>query len=275
MNMNDLFDRYVEDCLPEVTQRVQRDYRGMLNYLRVAFGNMEPQDVKPRHVADFINAKTGRVQRNRMVMLLSMIFKRAQGSWAIDMDLQNPCIPVRRHPTVPRDRYVTDEELDAFRATAPAQIQVALDLALLLCQRQSDIVLMRWDQIRTKGPREDWEIWVDQGKTGKKLAIGVSPAVEAVLQRSRLLEPQFPPTYVIRNKFGRAYTPDSFRALWQKYMRKWMKAGNPNFHFHDMRAKAISDNPSLEQAYLTAGHISHAVTRRVYDRGRRRASPLR
>jgi integrase len=112
----------------------------------------------------------------------------------------------------------------------------------------------------------------------QKLAIMISPAVEQVLRRARMMEPAFPRTHVIRTKWGRGYTPDGFRALWQRTIRQYEKlTGNKTDrpHFHDIRAKSISDNSSFDAAYLLAGHISPSMTRKTYDRNRRRVEPLR
>jgi integrase len=278
--MNTLFDKYEAEYVPELEPRTQRDYKAILVMLRQVFGAMATNEVKPRHVADFINVKKGRIHRNRMVTILSTVFKIAMGSWCIDEDLVNPCTVVKRWATKPRERYVTDDEFRDFRATCPPPIQIAMDLALLTGQRQGDIVGMKWDQVKTPPNRADWEIWIDQGKTGKKLAISISPAIEMVLKRARLLAPVWPREYVLRtnqrgDNRGTGYTMDGFRAMWQRCMRKWVAAGHENFHYHDIRAKSISDNPVLENAYLLSGHMDKKLTRRVYDRNRRRVEALR
>lgn len=276
MSMNKLFDLYERECVPELEPRTQRDYRGIIGILRHHFGHLEPQEVKPRHVAEFINVPTGRIHRNRMVTILSTVFKKAMGRWCLDLDLTNPCTVIERWPTKPRDRYVTDQEFQAVRALACPQVQIAMDLALLTGQRQGDIVGLTWKQVQTVGvPRQDWRISIDQGKTGKKLDIMISPAIEAVLRRARVMEPAWPHTFVIRTKWGNRYTEDGFRALWQRTIRMAQNAGIERYHFHDLRAKSISDNASLENAYLLAGHIDQKMTRRVYDRNRRRVEPLR
>jgi integrase len=266
--MNELFAKYEAECIPELEPRSQRDYRGILETLRHTFGHLQPSEVKPRHVVDFLDVKKGRIHRNRMVTILSTVFKKAIGKWCIQDDLRNPCTGVERWPTKPRQRYITDQEFDAFRATTCAQVQIAMDLALLTGQRQGDIVGLKWSQIT-----KDMLIEIDQGKTGKKLAIVVSPAIEQVLDRAWLTGPRG--DYVLRTKWGRRYTDDGFRAMWQRSMRKWMRAGNENFHYHDIRAKSISDNKSLDDAYLLAGHIDIKMTRRTYDRNRRVVQPLR
>lgn len=279
MLMRDLFDKYEAEYVPELQPRSQRDYKGILVILRKTFGHLTPQEIKPRHVADFINVKKGRIHRNRMVTILSTVYKIAMGSWCIEMDLVNPCTVVKKWPTKPRERYITDEEFASIRAIACPQVQIAMDLALLTGQRQSDIVGLTWKQIKAIGvARPDWRIEIDQGKTGKKLAIMISPAVETVLKRAKLMEPFWPRTHVIRTKWGKPYTPDGFRALWQRTIRKWESLNGitrDRPHFHDIRAKSISDNASLDNAYLLAGHIDIKMTRRTYDRNRRRVEPLR
>lgn len=139
-DMNALFDRYVAECMDELQPRTRRDYMGVIGKLREQFGHMDPHEIKPRHIAAFLDVKKGRIHRNRMVMLLSMVFYKAIGKWCISDDLHNPCQSVERWPTRPRDRYVTDEEFAACRALACPQVQIAMDLALLTGQRQSDIV---------------------------------------------------------------------------------------------------------------------------------------
>jgi integrase len=278
MNMNDLFDLYERECIPDLQPRSQRDYKGILLILRKTFGHLEPQEVKPKHVAEFINVPTGRIHRNRMVTILSTIFKKAMGRWCLDLNLTNPCTVIERWKTYPRERYVNTPEYDAFRATTRAQVQIAMDLALLIGQRQGDIIGLKWDQVKTEGlPREKWHIQIDQGKSRgrKKLAIIISSEVEKVLDRAWLMEPRSERQHVLRTKWGRRYTEDGFRAMWQRYCRAWEKAGNPRFHFHDLRAKSISDNPDFNGAYLLSGHTDPKMTRGVYDRNRREVQPLR
>lgn len=274
--MNDLFDLYVADCIPQLQWRSQRDYRSIIVILRKAFGHKDVTEMRPKDVAIFHNVPTGRVHRNRMVTILSTVFKMAMGRWCLDLNLTNPCTVIKKWPTKARKRYVTDDEFNRFRATTRDQVQIAMDLALLIGQRQGDIIGMKWSQVKSENlPREKWHIEIDQGKTGKKLAILISPAVEAVLDRAWLMGPRWPREYVIRTKLGFRYSEDGFREMWQRYCRAWEKAGNPRWHFHDIRAKCISDNESLQNAYLLAGHIDIAMTRGVYDCNRREVQPLR
>lgn len=280
MTMNDLFDLYTRDCIPTLAPRSQRDYLSIIEVLREHFGTMEPQDVKPRHVRDFLDVKEGKIHRNRMVMILSSVFYKAIGKWCIDDDMRNPCIKVARHPTAPRDRYITDAEFKTFYDMSPPQVQIAMDLAYLTGQRQADIVGLTWKQIEAIGlPRDKWGIVIRQGKTGKRLRIEISPAVETVLKRAKLMLPHWPREYVIRTKWGLRYTNDGFRALWQRCKRAYKEAGHGDgaerWTFHDIRAKCLSDHADIQDAYNLSGHIDIKMTRRTYDRGVRKVKPLK
>lgn len=273
MTMNDLFDKYVQECIPTLQRRSQRDYMGIIEILRETFGHMEPQDVKPKHVAAFIDVPTGKIHRNRMVTILSTVFKKAMGRWCLELELTNPCTVIERWPTKPRERYVTDDEFKGMRSICCTQTQIGMDLALLTGQRQGDLVGLKWAKVHAEGHRSTWFIDIKQGKTGKHLGISISPAIEEVLDRAYIAAPAG--EYVLRTKDGHRYTEDGFRAMWQRHCRKWEALGHERFHFHDIRAKSISDNKSLENAYLLAGHLDMKMTRGVYDRNIRMVEPLR
>jgi hypothetical protein len=79
-----------------------------------------------------------------------------------------------------------------------------------------------------------------------------------------------------------SFTSGLFGVTWRVVWESSLKRGDFNRygcqdapHFHDIRAKNISDNASFDAAYLLAGHISPSMTRKTYDRNRRRVEPLR
>src|SRR5262249_54698312 len=133
-----------------------------------------------------------------------------------------------------------------------------------------------------------------QGKTGKRLLVALSPALEEVLARARLLTPvQDIGGYVLHTRKGERYTSEGFRACWLRTMTKAMR-GRPayrrrtekpvaalqpvlreRFTFHDLRAKSVSDSQTIQEAFERVGHTSMAMTRGTYDRGVRKVTPLR
>lgn len=272
--MNEVFDRYVRDCLPKLAPSTQRQTIGHLKVLRAWCGHRVPtaDPLKPRDIIRFLDVDTAKQHRNKIVATLSVVFTNAIGRWCVDGCEVNPCLKVVRHESRPRDRYVTDDEFFAVRALALPSVQIAMDLALLTGQRQGDIVQLRWANVH------ETYIEIRQGKTGKLLGIKITPAITEVLARARARTPWLLPNiYVIRTKDGSNYTSGGFREAWQLTMEKALKLGaiKSRYTFHDLRAKSASDSASLQDASARLGHSSQALTRRIYDRNIRMVEPLR
>lgn len=267
--MSKLFDRYRREVLPALRPRTQKQYLGALAKLDEVFGAKHPDDVEPRDVGRFLDVPKGKIHRNRMVAVLSAVYTKAVGRWYVAK--RNPCRDVERNESRKRNRYVTDVEFLTVYKAMPPRIQIAMDLALITGQRQGDLLALKWEQVSADG------ILFQQGKTGKRLLVGMSPALQAVLDRAKALVPQLPREYVLRTRKGQAYTSEGFRAPWQRRMRKLIKTGvlAQRFTFHDIRAKCVSDSVDLQAAFDRAGHTSMAMTRGVYDRGVRKVTPLK
>lgn len=265
--VTEILDRFERDYVPTLAERTQKDYVRHLRTLRRWFGERLANDMKPRDFRDFMDVARGKIQRNRQLAVLSCAFSEAVGRWYwCD---RNPCRDVKRHSSRPRDRYVTDEEFDSFKRSVPLRLKLAMDLALLTGQRQGDILRLKWSQV----DREAGRIRVRQTKTGKRLGVRITPAVAEILDRCAALGPAG--ETVIRKRCGGSYTSEGFRAIWQRYMRRWVAAGNERFTFHDLRAKSASDSETIDAAYQRLGHTSMSMTRRAYDRGERLVDPLR
>lgn len=278
MTIGDCLDRYEREIVPTLQPRTQKDYHRHLKVLRVFCGHMRPDELTRRDIGRFLDTEKGKIQRNRQVAVLSAVFTKMVGRWYV-CDI-NPCVGVERNPSRRRTRYITDAELAAFRAMLPLRHQIAVDLALITGQRQGDLLSLKWEQVTEEG------ITFKQGKTGKKLRVLMSPALADVLARAKALLPNIPRVYVLRGRRGEKYTSEGFRAVWQRAMSKalngYTKRGKTfapilteRFTFHDIRAKAVSDSKSLQEAMDRAGHTSMAMTRGVYDRGTRDVLPLK
>jgi integrase len=216
--------------------------------------------------ADFLNrvppGKKGRFQKGKQLTLLKTVFNYAIGTlfW---MDA-NPISPLKLPKSKPRTRYITDEEYDGIRAIAPLRIRLAMELAYLTGQRQSDVIHLRWKDI-------DDAIHFVQGKTGKKVGIRIGPKLEKVLDECWQL-PHGGATggeWVLPRSMGGCYTSEGFRAGWQRLSNEWCRRGNVRMNYHDLRAKCVSDSKSLQEASERAGHVGQQMTKRVYDRRER------
>jgi integrase len=261
----EILDRFHRDYVPTLSERTRRDYARHVRDLKSWFGHFIADELKPRDFRDFMDVRKGKIQRNKQLAVLSCAMSEAVGRWYwCD---RNVCRDVKRHPSRPRDREVTTEEFECFKATVPLRMKLAMELSVLTGQRQGDILGLKWAQV----DRVLCKIRFRQSKTGKRLGVRITPALEAVLERCANLRPEG--EYVIRRRDGNRYTSDGFRAIWQRYQRRWAKAGHERFTYHDLRARAAALCGSVEAAMLLLGHQSINMTRRVYDRAERVVEP--
>jgi integrase len=269
-SLREHFERYKREVIPTLAPRTQAGYARYLVVLMKVFGHMAPDEVRPRDIGAFLDRPKGKIQANRQVAVLSAVYAKMVGRWYCAD--RNPCIGVERNPSRKRTRYVTDAEFDAFKAMCSPRLKLAMDLALLTGQRQGDLLTLPWKNVTDEG------ILFRQGKTGKRLLVGTSPALQEALTKARLMVPVVDiGGYVIRTRRGMPYSSDGFRACWQRTMRKAMKRGvlQERFTFHDIRAKTVSDSLNIQEAFERAGHTSMAMTRGTYDRGVRKVTPLK
>jgi integrase len=264
-----ILDRFERDYLPTLSPRTRKDYARHVQHLKREFGHMIADDLRPKDFGPFLDVPKGKIQRNRQLAVLSCAFSEAVGRWYwIE---RNVLKDVRRNPSQPRSRYVTDAEFEACKAIAPLRVRLAMDLALLTGQRQGDIITMTWAQVQDIG------IVVEQAKTGKKLAIEITPALEAVLDKCWMIKGggNEGSDHVLPTRTGKPYTSEGFRACWQRTINAYVRSGGKRFTFHDLRAKSASDSETIDAAYQRLGHTSMSMTRRAYDRGVRKVKPLR
>lgn len=264
VTVNEILNRYERDCLPDLAPRTQRDYTRHLAHLRVGFGSAIAAELRPKDFGPYLDIKRGRFQRVRRLAVLSSAFTQAVSYWYVLPS--NVLRDVKRPRSKPRDRLVTAEEFAAVRAIAPYRVKLAMDLAVLTGQRQGDLIDLHWSQIR------GMEIHLEQGKTGKRLAIEITPDLEAVLDKCWNLPMR--ETYVLTRRIGGRFTSEGFRAMWQKVMQKYVRGGGTLFTFHDLRALAATRCASPEIAMRLLGHSNISLTLRIYRRGVERVKAL-
>lgn len=265
------FERYKREVVPTLAPRTQKDYARHVATLTRVFGHMGPDEVMPKHIGAFLDRPKGKIQANRQVAVLSAIYAKMVGRWYVAE--KNPCLHVERNEAKRRTRYVTDEEFQAVRAIANPRVRLAMDLALITGQRQGDLIGLPFSNVTPDG------IKFQQGKTGKKLIVTWSAALEECIERAKALLPRVDiGGYVLRGqRTGAPYTSEAFRAMWQRTINRAMrkKVIEERFTFHDLRAKAVSDSKTLEEAFERAGHQSMTMTRGTYDRNYRKVTPLK
>jgi integrase len=248
--MTSLMDRYMQEIAPKKSPRTYKDNLSEVENLRKVFGQMEVRDIKPMHVAKYLDLRgaDAPVRANREKALLSHIFTMGMRWGMCDA---NPCRGVHRNTEAKRDRYITDEEFRAVREKATPMVQCIMDLAYMTAQRIGDLLALRRGDITEDG------IYFKQGKTGKKLVVSMTPELRQVLDAATSIH-RVKSMYVIATKTGSKYTYDGISSMFRRYVAD---AKVEDFHFHDIRAKALTDAKRAGiDAQRLAGHATEAMT---------------
>lgn len=133
-----------------------------------------------------------------------------------------------------KSRRVTRGELEEFYRSAPVSIQMAIQLFLLTGATETELLNLAWRQVSPSGAV------VVRNKSGRRASMQMDPELERALCRAKAKLPHLPREYVLRDRNGRQYTAERFRAEWQRCMRAWANAGGVPFALHDLKRRDFS-----------------------------------
>jgi integrase len=259
-------DRYLVEALPLNAEKTQMEYSRQAGKIRKMWGGRRLDEVRPMHIAQYLDQHPHKVTANREVSLLSSIYSFAMRWGWCD---HNPCRGVRRHSEKPRERYIEDFELAVLREVASDQFRCIIDLAYLTAMRKSDLLKLNLSNIREDG------LYVQQGKTGKRQIFKLTPGLQALLNRIRRLRRRVGTLSLFATRQGQPYTESGFDSIWRRLIKR---SGVKDIHFHDIRAKSITDAKGLgglDYAQALAGHESRDTTEGyVKSRETERVLPL-
>ena len=224
-----------------LAESTKDQYRDNWEQLKKLFGSAIVARVKPADIARYLRVEraSAPIVANREVAVLSNLFNLAVELGDID---HNPCKDVRRNREEPRDRLVEKAELDAFVTFAlkqgkSAEVLVSMaQFAALAGNRRAEFLTLHWPQVDAEVVRLTRA--KQHGKKTKRELIGISEALQEVLDRMKALEGYSPMGAVFRApKTGNPYSESGFKAMWARLMQKALDAKviAERFTFHDLR----------------------------------------
>lgn len=110
--MDQIFDRYVDERLPRLRARTRVDYGRHIARLRHSFGHRVAKELTLPELNTFMDVDTGKIQRNRIMAVLSAALGAAVKWRWIDFNI---CKEVERHKSKARDRLVSDKEIEGVQ----------------------------------------------------------------------------------------------------------------------------------------------------------------
>ncbi len=281
-----LIDAWLLAKLANYSGKTQEEYRRMATFIKSEFdAEWRVEDVEPKDVARFLDKhfESKANTSNKYRALLSVIF-----TFAVRKGLRNanPVSEVAGATERKRDRYITDDELDAVRAAAlvgnddkptpsgPA-IVALIDLAYQTAQRIGDLLALNWSDASDDG------IMFHPAKTvnssGVRMLVEMTPDLKATLEgakagKVKAIGP------VICTQAGGRFTYSGAQTAWkracqrarQRYEKRCAESGETadprhlvGMHFHDLRAKALTDlrrQAGAAAAQALAGHTTAEMT---------------
>ncbi len=286
--MKVIFDRYEREIIPTKARATQMDNLQCFKRLRIVFDSAPIDAITPQHIAQYRDnrkskvkgeeGKPATVRANREITLLSHVFNLAR-EWGYTAK-ENPVKGVRKNKETPRDYYADDAVWAAVYAAASAELQDAMDLNYLTGQRPSDVLKMRFSDIR------DGALGVRPNKTqkssGKKLRILLDDPeigrtkLGLLVDRIRGRERKVASLFMVATSAGAALNRGTLRTRFDDARaaaaKAAEKAGNTefadrirSFQFRDIRPKAASET-DLAHASKLLGHTDKQITKTVYQR---------
>ncbi|MGK2897246.1 MAG: tyrosine-type recombinase/integrase [Burkholderiaceae bacterium] len=248
--MPGLVSAWERDVMPRHAEKTRKDEQAMGRVIADSFVEFTSiAQIEPPHVAAFLKPlrakpRTHNGYRGHLRELMR---------YAIEIGLRpagsNPVTDVPPMALKPRTRYITDSELrrikvaahygdDGQRTRSGPMLCALVDMAYLTGQRIGDLLTLEWSQVKDEGIL--FQPAKTKASTGAAVLIEWTPKLQNVVERLKVLRKArrgFAPQ-LFTTQDGKAYTYWGASSAWKRAVKR---AGVANVHFHDLRAKALTD----------------------------------
>lgn len=191
--------------------------------------------IKPRDVAALhakVGEEAGHAQANRLLTLLRALFNKCQ-TWGL-LDGPNPVRGVERFRELPRERFLRAEELPRFFGALSDEpdrdVRDFVLLALLTGARKSNVLGMRWADLRLDVDDPTWTIPAADAKAGEPITVPLVPEAKDLLLERRP-EEGTPSPWVFPGPREGQHLAD-VRAGWARILQR---AEIADLRLHDLR----------------------------------------
>lgn len=254
VTLHEWLDKYQEKLKCRgLREKTLTDYISKIRLLKANLENQAIEDITPKEIATFI----ANYPKKSMVKLLRSTLSDAfNEAIAEGMVKENP-VSVTKPPktNVQRSRLSLEEFKYALEHTND-KYRLLFLLAILTAQRISDIINMKWDDIKND------KLYVTQIKTGSKVAIPLSLGIKSIdysindvlnlIDRSS-------------DKICGNTTAKTLRGKFIEALPEYLE-NKPTFHeIRSLSARLYEDEKNAEFAKKILGHKSMRMTDKYLD----------
>ncbi|ATW33106.1 site-specific integrase [Candidatus Williamhamiltonella defendens] len=278
--INEVKTLSMTEWIEQFTQKLQqrglrlntlKHYLSRLNPIKQAFSDRAINTLTTKEIAKFLNSYTERGKTATSKLIRSTLIDLFNGAIAEGHLETNPAAPTKNpRVQIQRARLSLEEFLFIRQCSHPrsTRIKFGMNLALLTGQRLGDIQQMQWQDIH------DGKWWLQQEKTGMKLAIPLTLNLEAIEETfegilNQCREQIGGEKYVLIKKGkdtpASARLSEGFKELRKKSGLKW-EGTPPSFHeIRSLSARLYSEAKGKEFAQKLLGHKSANMTDKYRD----------
>lgn len=238
ITFNDLWNLYLASPdYAELETRTKKDRTQEYKFIKKVFSLVNVNHIKPEHIRKYMDIRgtQSKTQANHELSTMSVTF-----SWGRERGYckDNPCAGVKKFKAPPRENYPENKEYYLLFKIARPSVKIAMEIAYLCGARIGDIIKITHEQLLEDG------IYIKQGKTRVKQIKEWTERLQAIVDYAKqIYPPSSTKSPLILNMVGGKYSYKTFNEHWNEDKRlAEAEAGFKfNFHFHDIKAKGITD----------------------------------
>ncbi len=289
----EIIERYVREILPTLHPKTKPEHKRYCKTLNNKFGAVKfarseveaasGQFLRSMDVTRYLREQEVAerpVAANKEVQCLSRMFRLAKTLWGYTE--YNPVLQVEYNHEEPRSVYVSDADFMKIYEKAPPVLQCMMDLAQMHGARRGMLIRLTLADIsehglrvtinkkkRTDRARQQIIRWNDDLRSVIDRAIELRAKVRG--GQKVVADATSAPLFL--TKYGKPYGESAFNSMWQRARAAAGFEAN-ELHFHDIKAKSVSDSPDEIDAMNRGGHLDLRTTRGTYRRKPMEVIPL-
>ena len=289
-----LIAAWQRDVMERHAAKTQVDEKARCKVIAARFVEFTADQVLAPDVAEFLLPYRDKPRTHNLYRALLRELMR----YAIERGLRtdNPVAAIRTMSERARTRYVTDSELrrikvggiygdDGKRTRSGLTLAALIDMAYLTGQRIGDLLALRWERdpreldaphVTSEGLR--FKPAKTRGSSGAAVLIEWTPRLAALVERlramraARLLKARMSQrvvsSHVFTTQSGTALTYSGAATAWKRAVKR---SGVRDVHFHDLRAKALTDKERAEGMQAARHMGAHSTETQTADYVRARS----
>lgn len=233
-----------------------------------AFQDFDVIQVTPTDIAIFVDQWEGQRMAQTYLSRLSKFF-----AWTCRIGLRdrNPCSEVSVEKPAKRDRYINHKEFHSVRDALLAiddskeipggeMMQCYVDLSYLLYQRNTDVRLLKRNQIDIDNGVIHFTPTKTEKSSGVRVDIPITHSIQIVLDRVSKIG-DVKSIYIIHKQNGQPYTASGVRSAWTRACKRAMVV---DATLKDLRSKAATDAKKAgyrkDQIQIGLAHTNEGTT---------------